>query len=59
MVAPVYDRAYFDRWYRAPRTRVFTRAEIARRVRFTIDAAELVNGRPVRSMLDVCYDKEH
>ena len=49
-----YDRAYFDRWYRAPGTRVFTPAEVERRVRFAIGAAELVNERPVRRVLDVC-----
>ncbi len=56
---PAYDRAYFDRWYRSPRTRVFTRAEIERRVRFTIDAAELLIERPVRNVLDVCCGEGH
>jgi len=54
-----YDRAYFDRWYRATRTRVFTRAEIERRVRFVLDAAEQVIERPVRSVLDVCCGEGH
>ena len=56
---PRYDRAYFDRWYRAPRTRVFTRVEIERRVRFVLDAAEHVNERPVRRVLDVCCGEGH
>ena len=56
---PTYDRAYFDRWYRSPRTRVFTRAEIERRVRFTIDAAEMLIERPVRRVLDVCCGEGH
>lgn len=56
---PHYDRAYFNRWYRAERTRVFTPAEIERRVRFVIDAAEHVNERPVRRVLDVCCGEGH
>ena len=54
-----FDRAYFDRWYRSPRTRVFTRAEIERRVRFVLDAAEHVLERPVRRVLDVCCGEGH
>jgi len=54
-----YDRAYFDRWYRAPRTRVFTRLEIERRVRFVLDAAEHVTEHPVRRVLDVCCGEGH
>ena len=56
---PEYDRAYFDRWYRSPRTRLFTRAEIERRVRFAVAAAELINERPLRRVLDVCCGEGH
>lgn len=54
MSAPkVYDRAYFDRWYRRPGTRVWTTGEVARKVRLALAAAEYVLGRPVRTVLDV------
>ncbi len=56
---PRYDRAYFDRWYRSERTRVFTPVEIERRVRFVLDAAEHVNEHPVRRVLDVCCGEGH
>ncbi|MCU0648693.1 MAG: class I SAM-dependent methyltransferase [Gemmatimonadaceae bacterium] len=49
----VYDRAYYDKWYRHPRHRVRTRAELARIVRFVFSAAEHILERPVRSVLDV------
>jgi SAM-dependent methyltransferase len=48
-----YDRAYFDRWYRDPRTRVKSAAEIARKVRMALGVAEYLLDRPVRSVLDV------
>ena len=48
-----YDRAYFDKWYRAPGTRVRSRAELTRLVTFVVATAEYVLGRPVRSVLDV------
>lgn len=48
-----FDRAYFDRWYRDPRRRVFERVEIARRSALVVSIAEYVLERPVRSALDV------
>ena len=54
-----YDRAYFDRWYRTPRTRVFTAPEVERRVQFAISAAEFVLERPVRRVLDVGCGEGH
>ena len=48
-----FDQAYFDRWYRDPRRRVFDRAEIARRASLVVALAEYVLERPVRSALDV------
>lgn len=48
-----YDREYFDRWYRDPRSRMWTRAAIARKVRLAVSVAEYVLERPIRSVLDV------
>jgi SAM-dependent methyltransferase len=48
-----YDRAYFDRWYRNPRSRIATPAEVARKARMVVAIAEYLLGRPVRSVLDV------
>ena len=48
-----YDRAYFDRWYRDPRRRVGTAAELSRQVALAVAAAEIVLGRPISSVLDV------
>jgi len=49
----IYDRAYYDRWYRDPRHRVRTRADLERTVRCVLGIAEHLLGRPVRSVLDV------
>src|SRR5262245_38669562 len=49
----VYDRAYFERWYRNERTRVHARGALERKVRFAVGAAELLLERPIRSVLDV------
>lgn len=48
-----YDQAYFDKWYRHPKHRVKSPAELARQVAFVLGTAEFVLGRPVRSVLDV------
>ena len=48
-----YDRAYFDRWYRNPRTRVQVRAAVARKAGLAVAAAEFLNQRPLTSVLDV------
>ena len=48
----VYDRAYFDRWYRGRRAVV--KPEVVRRkVRLAVAVAESVLGRELRSVLDV------
>lgn len=49
----VYDRAYFDRWYRHPRTRISSAAALERKVRLAVAAAEYLLGRRVRTVLDV------
>jgi SAM-dependent methyltransferase len=48
-----YDRAYFDRWYRNPRSRVVTPSVIARKANLAVGVAEYFLGRTVRSVLDV------
>jgi SAM-dependent methyltransferase len=51
--AKSYDKAYFDKWYRHPRHRVKSPAELARQVAFVAGTAEFVLGRPLQSVLDV------
>jgi len=48
-----YDRAYFDRWYRDPRSRMWARADVERKVRMAVGVAEYLLDRPIRSLLDV------
>ena len=48
-----YDRAYFDKWYRNPRHRVKSKAELERQVRFVLATTEWVLGRAARTVLDV------
>ena len=48
-----YDRAYFDRWYRRPRTRVASLESLARKVHLAVSVAEYVLQRPIRSVLDI------
>ncbi len=48
-----YDRAYFDRWYREPATRVSDRGALTRKVAMVVALSEYVLGRPVRRVLDV------
>jgi SAM-dependent methyltransferase len=48
-----YDRAYFDRWYRAPGTRVSTPAALRRKAALALAVGEYYLGRPVRTVLDV------
>lgn len=52
-LAKSYDRAYFDRWYRDPRRRVATGADVARKARLVVGIAESLLQRPVRSVLDI------
>jgi SAM-dependent methyltransferase len=48
-----YDRAYFERWYHRPETRVNSRLEVRRKVMLAVAMAEYVMRRPLRSVLDV------
>ncbi len=48
-----YDRRYFDKWYRNPRHRVGTRAELARKVAMVVHMAEHYLARPLRNVLDI------
>ena len=48
-----YDRAYFQRWYRDPHTRVTTERVLERKVHLAVSAAEYMLGRRVRNVLDV------
>ena len=54
-----YDRAYFDRWYRNPRSRVVTHAVVARKAGMVVGVAEYFLGRTVRSVLDVGCGEGH
>ncbi len=48
-----YDRAYFDRWYRDPSTRVKSSAALSRKASLSLSVAEYYLERPVKSVLDV------
>jgi SAM-dependent methyltransferase len=48
-----YDKAYFDRWYRNPRSRVVTPAATERKVRMVVGIAEYLLERPIRRVLDI------
>ena len=48
-----YDRNYFDRWYRDPKTRVKSSSDIRRKAALALSVAEYYLERPVRSVLDV------
>lgn len=49
----IYDRAYFDKWYRDPRHAVGSPAELKRKVAMVVAHAEYYLGRPIRNVLDV------
>jgi SAM-dependent methyltransferase len=49
----VYDRTYFNRWYRDPTDRVSTRESLVRKVRMAVSVTEFLLGREIRSVLDV------
>jgi len=51
--AKVYDRDYFDRWYRRSRHALFHLGMLPRRVQLAISAAEYLLERPIRTVLDV------
>lgn len=48
-----YDRAYFDRWYRARGTRVNSHADVRRKVAVAVALAEYFLRRQIRTVLDV------
>ncbi|MFN2564081.1 MAG: class I SAM-dependent methyltransferase [Gemmatimonadaceae bacterium] len=48
-----YDKSYFHRWYRNPKTRVITPGDTKRKAHLAVSAAEYMLGRPVRTVLDV------
>ena len=49
----VYDRAYFDRFYRDPTDRVSTGDGLERKVRLAVAVAEFVLARRIETVLDV------
>lgn len=49
----VYDRAYFDKWYRDPEQAVDSPAEVRRKVAMAVTMAEYFLGRPLRNVLDI------
>jgi SAM-dependent methyltransferase len=48
-----YDEAYFDKWYRDPRTRVHTPDAVRRKIRMVLGISERYLGRKLRSVLDI------
>lgn len=48
-----YDKAYFDKWYRNPRSRVVTPTTQERKVRMVVGIAEYLLERPIRRVLDI------
>jgi SAM-dependent methyltransferase len=48
-----YDEAYFNKWYRDPRTRVHSPEAVRRKVRMVLGTAEYFLGRKVRTVLDI------
>lgn len=49
----IYDRAYFDRWYRHSQHAVNTPSLLERKAALTVAVAEYYLGRRVRNVLDV------
>ena len=49
----VYDRGYFEKWYRDPKHAVGSRAALERKAALAVAAAEYYLGREVRNVLDV------
>ncbi len=48
-----YDRSYFDRWYRDPKTRVKSGIAIRRKAALALSMAEYYLEHPVHTVLDV------
>ena len=51
-MAKIYDRAYYEKWYRGP-SRVTTFHELRRKVTMVVGTAEYFLRRPLRNVLDV------
>jgi SAM-dependent methyltransferase len=51
--AKIYDREYFDRWYRDPRHSPFEDGVLPRRVQLAVAATEYLIERPIQTVLDV------
>ncbi len=49
----VYDRAYFDHWYRNPANVPHSPAQLRRKAMLAVSVAEYYLGREVRNVLDV------
>ena len=44
----VYDRNYFEKWYRHPRHAIGSTADLTRQVTFAVAVTEQVLARPLR-----------
>lgn len=53
MRTKIYDRDYFDRWYRSPEHRVGSSAALTRKVALAVATAEYYLGRPLKTVLDI------
>jgi SAM-dependent methyltransferase len=51
-VTKIYDRAYFDRWYRG-RTQIGPEPEVRRKVAMAVAVAEYFLRRPIRNVIDI------
>jgi len=49
----IYDRGYFEKWYRDPKHAVGSHAALARKAALAIATAEYYLGRDVRNVLDI------
>ena len=49
----IYDRDYFDKWYRDPAHSIASTAELKRKVTMVVAQAEYYLGRPISNVLDV------
>ncbi len=49
----IYDRTYFDRWYRHENLGIGSRQALVRKARLAISTAEYYLGRPIRNVLDI------
>jgi len=49
----VYDKAYFDRFYRDPVDRVSSKDGLERKIRLAVAIAEFLLARPIRTVLDI------